>query len=213
MDIVVDNVDLKILRMELGKYQTNSYIVICPKTQKSALVDVPAGSQTICKYLKGTELEWIVLTHNHFDHTGGLKSTRAKILACLAVHPADNQKLPVKPDMDLSHGDNLFVGKLKLEVLYTPGHTAGSVCFKVGKYLLAGDTIFPGGPGHTETPEAFQRIIKSIADNILVLPEDTEVLPGHGPATTVRQSREEYAVFASHEHTAGLCGDVLWKES
>ena len=212
MEIVVDNKDIKILKLTLGAWETNSYIMVNPPTNKSALIDIPAGAPSILKYLKGTELEWMMLTHSHQDHIGGIKSVRAKMLSALVVHPADNQKwLPVRPDMDIYDQDCLMVGGLSVHVIHTPGHTPGSVCFLMGKHLFAGDTVFPGGPGHTVSPEDFQRIIKSINEKILPLPDNVVVLPGHGPSTTLKKVKKEYADFIARPHGADLCGDVTWE--
>ncbi len=211
MEVIVDNNDLKIERLELSSFATNAYIVICPQTGKSALIDAPAGARTIVKNLKGTELDCILLTHNHVDHIGGLKATRDRVLAALAVHPADNTKwLPFRPEMDLSDGDVIYIGKVKIECLYTPGHTPGSMCFKIGEYLLSGDTIFPGGPGRTMGPSEFQRILKSITEKIMVLPDDTKIFPGHGASTVLKKEKQEFATFSSRKHDPGLCGDVTW---
>jgi hydroxyacylglutathione hydrolase len=97
-----------------------------------------------------------------------------------------------------------------VDVLHTPGHTPGSLCFKITRYLFAGDTIFPGGPGHTDTPDDFREILTSITGKILTLPDSTLILPGHDDGTTVKKAREEYKVFASHPHPPDLSGDVLW---
>ena len=197
--------------MELGSYATNAYIVVCPQTGKSALIDVPAGALKIIKALKGTQLEWILLTHSHIDHIEGLRATRARVSAPLAVHGADNQKwIPVSPDMALNDGDGLIVGKVSIEAIYTPGHTPGSMCFKVGDFLLAGDTLFPGGPGRTITPAAFQQIVRSISERLFSLPAGTQVYPGHGASTSLKRAKEEYEGFASRQHDPGLCGDVTW---
>ena len=142
----------------------------------------------------------------------GLRAVRNKVLAALAVHPAeDRRSLPFRPDMELSHGDTLITGNVRIEVIFTPGHTPGSICFKIGKYLLAGDTVFPGGPGHTDNPDAFRQIIHSITSKLFTLPDETEIYPGHGSSTTLAAVKAEYAGFASRDHSPGLCGDVLWE--
>jgi glyoxylase-like metal-dependent hydrolase (beta-lactamase superfamily II) len=81
----------------------------------------------------------------------------------------------------------------------------------VGPYLLAGDTLFPGGPGRTATSQDFEQIIGSIRTRILPLAEETRVYPGHGASTSVREARQEFALFSSHPRPAGLFGDVEWR--
>jgi len=95
-------------------------------------------------------------------------------------------------------------------VLHTPGHTPGSLCFLVGCYLISGDTIFPGGPGRTGSPDDFKQIINSITEKILVLPDDTQIYPGHGNSAVLKNEKEEFAVFCSRPHEPNLCGEVLW---
>jgi glyoxylase-like metal-dependent hydrolase (beta-lactamase superfamily II) len=102
---------------------------------------------------------------------------------------------------------------MSLKVLHTPGHTPGSLCFWVGKYLISGDTIFPGGPGQTKSPTDLKRIIESITRKIFVLPDDTAIYPGHGDSTLLRKEKEEFAIFSSRPHNPNLCGDVLWLSS
>jgi len=97
-----------------------------------------------------------------------------------------------------------------LKVLHTPGHTAGSLSFLTGKYLISGDTIFPGGPGKTGSPDMFRQIVNSITEKIFALPDDTQVYPGHGDATVLKKEKEEFTVFSSRPHSPDLCGDVLW---
>ncbi len=208
---IVNNPDLRIERLQLSRWEVNSYIIICPQTGHSALVDVPPGVQTLMKALEGTELQYILLTHTHIDHTAGLAAFKPKVSIPLAVHPADRGGLQFDPERLLEGGDIIEVGKVKVSVLFTPGHTPGSICFRMGEYLLAGDTLFPGGPGRTETPEDFRQIIKSITEKLLVLPEETRVYPGHGEPTTIKKARKEYASFTARSHPADLCGDVTWE--
>ncbi len=213
MAIIINEKDIRIEKLVLGPYETNCYIIVCNKTQNSLVADAPADASSIIAALQGTIPKYILLTHDHFDHTGVLTSLRTRLKAPLAANTADATSLKTPPEIVANDGATLLLGKLRIEVMHTPGHTPGSMCFKTGKYLIGGDTIFPGGPGHTESPEEFRQIIESITNKILTLPDDTVILPGHGDSTTVKKSREEYAVFTSRNHAGDLCGDVLWLSS
>jgi len=213
MEVVLEDNDIQIGRLELGLFATNAYIIICRQTRDSVLVDAPASASTIIESLKGTNPRYILLTHNHMDHTGALSELRSKLKIPLGVHDADSQSLPSSPERLLTDGEEVLFGKVKVEVLHTPGHTPGSLCFKIGKYLIAGDIIFPGGPGKTGSPADFRQIIKSITDKIFVLPDDTQIYPGHGDSTTIKNGKSEFAVFSSRRHDPNLCGDVLWLSS
>jgi glyoxylase-like metal-dependent hydrolase (beta-lactamase superfamily II) len=87
------------------------------------------------------------------------------------------------------------------------------VCFLIGKHLVSGDTIFPGGPGKTESPGDLRQIIESITSKVFVLPDDTEIYPGHGDPTLVRKEKTELAIFSSRSHDPNLFGEVLWLSS
>ena len=180
MVVVVKDDDIQIERLELAPFGTNAYIAICQKTQDSVLIDTPGEANKIMDRLKGTNPKYILLTHNHMDHLGALTELHSKLKVPLAAHALDTGNLPSTPDMLLSDGDTMSVGNIKLEVLHTPGHTPGSLCFRAGRYLISGDTIFAAGPGMTRTPDAFKQIIKSITEKILVLPDDTQISPGPG---------------------------------
>ncbi len=209
MSVIVDDSELRIEKMELGPFGTNAYIVVEKSSGESLLIDAPASPDTILAGLEGTRPGNILLTHSHFDHTGALDSLRSVLRVPLAAHRADSSILKKPPETYLEDGDNVSLGSLRLGVLHTPGHTPGSLCFRLGKYLFAGDTLFPGGPGKTSTPDDFLQIIESITGKIYTLEDDTRVLPGHGDETAVGQSRQEYAVFAARPHE-GICGDVTW---
>ncbi len=213
MTIAARDDDIQIEKLTLGPFGTNAYIVTCLKTQESVLIDTPAEPGAILEKLKPTSPRYILLTHNHMDHLGALSGVHSGLGVPLAVHPDDSGNLPSKPDLYLADGDILSVGALKIEVLHTPGHTPGSLCFKVGRYLVSGDTIFTAGPGRTGSPEALAQIIESIKEKIFVLPDDTPIYPGHGDNTLLKKEKEEYAVFASRSHDPGLCGDIIWLTS
>ncbi len=211
-DVALDS-NVRITRLELGPFGTNAYIVVCQTTGDSILVDAPGEADEVLSQLAGTKPKHIVITHTHIDHIGALEELRAKLKIPVAVHPKDAARLQSRPDIELNDGDIVEVGKLKLKVLHTPGHTPGSLCLLVGKYLIAGDTIFPGGPGKTGRPADLKQIVKSIETKLFVLPDDTEVYPGHGDATVLGKEKKEFAVFASKPHDPNLCGDVLWLSS
>ena len=210
--VVQDNA-VMIIRLELGPFGTNAYIVVCQATLDSAVVDVPGEADEIVKQLANTNPRYILITHNHFDHIMALDELKTKLKVPVAVHPLDAGGLPSRPDMELNDGDTIEVGKLKIKVLHVPGHTPGGLCFLTGKYLVSGDTIFPGGPGKTGTPADFKQIVKSIETRLFVLPDDTEVYPGHGNATVLGKEKKEFAAFALKPHNPNLCGDVLWLSS
>ena len=210
MVVVVKDDNIQIERLGLGPWPSNAYIVVCLKTRDSLLVDAPAEAGKIMDRLEDTNPKYILLTHNHIDHVGALDELRSKLGVPLAAHALEAGNLSSPPEILLNNGDTISLGNLSLDVLHTPGHTPGSLCFKAGRYLLSGDTIFPGGPGRTRSPDALRQIIKSITERIFVLPDDTPVYPGHGDATVLKKEKEEFAAFSSRPHNPNLCGDVLW---
>ncbi|MBA7640064.1 Hydroxyacylglutathione hydrolase [subsurface metagenome] len=131
----------------------------------------------------------------------------------MAVHPSEADVLPSPPDLTLADGDLVNFGTVSLRVLHTPGHSPGSLCLLLGKHLFSGDTLFPGGPGKTGTPAAFEQIVNSITEKLFVLPDETLVYPGHGEDTILGKEKQAFAVFASRPSNPGLCGDVLWLSS
>lgn len=207
--IIAEDKNLYIEKLTLGLYETNAYILVCKKTKESLVIDAPANASAIISTLKETTPKYILLTHDHFDHTGVITSLRLRLKVPLATHELSSFQLKAPPEVFLKDGDPINLGALRLSVLFTPGHTPGGLCFLVNKYLFAGDTLFPGGPGHTDTPDDFITILESIKQKIYSLPDDTIVLPGHGENTTIKQSKDEYKGFASKPHDE-LYGDVTW---
>ena len=213
MASVVKDDNFQIERLQLGPFGTNAYVLTCQQTKDSVVVDAPAEAGKLIERLKDTNPRYILLTHSHMDHIGALSELRSKLRIPLAAHVADAGVLSPPPEIQLNDGDTVSFGNIKLEVWHTPGHTPGSLCFKTGKYLLSGDTIFPGGPGKTSSPANFQQIIKSITSKIFSLDDDTQVYPGHGDSTVLKKEKEKFAVFSSRPHNSTLCGDVLWLSS
>ncbi|MFC2045101.1 MBL fold metallo-hydrolase [Chloroflexota bacterium] len=208
--MIVKNNSIQIDKLELGPYGTNAYIVTCLNTCDSVLIDAPAEAGKIVEKLKDTSPRYILMTHNHMDHTGALVDLCSELKVPLVAHALDARNLPVSPEMLLTDGDTVSFGDSRLDVIHTPGHTPGSICFKIDQYLISGDTIFPGGPGRTKSPADFQEIIKSITEKLFLLSDDTEIYPGHGDSTVMKKVKEEYAVFSSRNRDQDLCGDVLW---
>ena len=210
MTTVVNNERIQIDRLELGPFGTNSYILICQKSNASVVVDAPGEAGMVVERLRETQPKYILMTHDHFDHVGGLVELRVALEVPVAAHLADGNDLPLEPDLLLNDGDEIIIGAIKLRVLHTPGHTPGGLCFFTDKYLIAGDTLFPGGPGKTQSPDDFRQIITSITEKLFDLPEDTRVYPGHGEPTTIKEAKQEYEVFSARPQDPNLCGDVVW---
>ena len=210
---IVEKEYVQIDRLNLGPFDTNSYILTCLLTGDSVLVDVPAEASKILKALKETNPKYILITHNHMDHLGALTEIKSKLRIPIGAHRLDAKGLPLRPEILLEDGEKVPLGKTSLKVLHTPGHTPGSLCFLFGNRLIAGDTFFPGGPGKTRSPTDLKLIIESITSKIFVLPDDTAIYPGHGDSTVLRKEREEFAIFSSRSHDPNLFGDVLWLSS
>ena len=210
MGNVVKDDSIRIEKLELGPFGTNAYILICRQTRASVLVDAPGEANKILAQLEGYDPKYLLLTHNHMDHTGALAEVKSALSIPIAAHRDDADNLPLKPDMLLNDGDVISCGDIRLTVLHTPGHTPGSLCFLTANYLIAGDTIFPDGPGKTGSPADFKRIVDSLSSKIFVLPEDTRIYPGHGGSTILKKEKRAFEAFSTRAHDPNLCGDVLW---
>ena len=197
----------------LGPYANNVYLVQDRETGDTLIVDAPADAEQILEALDGGRVTRIVITHRHPDHWMSIDALRQATGAPVACHEADRERYAEKVDATIADGEEIAVGSLRVRAIHTPGHTAGSTCFLIGGHLLSGDTLFPGGPGRTDKPADLLESVRSIATRLHVLPDATLVHPGHGDGTTIGESKKQYAVFASRQHPAGLCGDVTWEGS
>jgi len=192
------------IRLPLGIYAANCYILGCPETKKACVIDPGGEHKKILDALKLHELtlEVIVLTHGHMDHIGGLADLAKETGASIAIHADDQNMLEdprinlssamgddaisIKADRLLKHGDKIDFGKLRLKVIHTPGHTPGGICLKTGENLFTGDTLFLRSVGRTDLAGGDQNaLIQSIKKKLYKLPEDTIVYPGHGPESNI----------------------------
>jgi len=155
------------------------------------VIDASHDVTPILATIDGRRVTQIVCTHGHWDHVNQAVALQAAVDAPVALHPADrmlwDEVHRSPPDLDLAADDLIMIGGLELKVLHTPGHTPGSVCLydQVGT-LFSGDTLFEGGPGATAFRYGdFEVIIRSIGEQLLVLPGEIVVHTGHGASTTI----------------------------
>jgi len=202
--------ELKITKINMGPYNNNGYIVICPETNEGVIIDTPAEPEKLLGAIGDVQIKSILITHKHQDHLLGFDEITGAVQVPVGIGTDDADGLPRPPQLDLKDGMVIKFGNQEMTVLDTPGHTEGATCFLIGKHLFSGDTLFPGGPGKTRSPEALQQVIDSITKKLLVLPDDTAVYPGHGDDTTIGEAREQYQVFASKPRDPAMFGDVAW---
>ncbi|MEA2447009.1 MAG: hypothetical protein QOK47_646 [Actinomycetota bacterium] len=176
--------DLILRKIRVGDFENNVYVLEDPATHDALLIDGCFEADKILAEAEGANIVGIVQTHGHMDHVQALEELKKRLDVPVYAHEGEDYPIPI--DVSLRHGQTVPFGTKEVRVLHTPGHTAGGVCLLVGKHLISGDTLFPGGPGNTrKDATAFRTIIGSIRDELFVLPDDTAVYPGHGDDTTI----------------------------
>lgn len=211
----VEDGNLKIVVAGPAGFGNNIYIVIDPATNEAAFIDAPAEVEKAIEAAEeaGVQPSKILLTHGHGDHTASIDSLKAKYAARLYADPNEPGLAPGQLDEPIAHGGEVKVGNLTFRVLTAPGHTPASTTFVCGRHAFVGDTLFPGGPGHSRSNELLQQEIGSIKTHLYTLPDETVIWPGHGDSGTIGASKEQFAVFAAKSHAPDLHGDVDWLKS
>ncbi len=197
--------------LPVGPLQCNCSVIGDENTRGAMVIDPGDDIEDVLALVRkhNLQVEQIVVTHAHIDHVGGAMKLRAATDAPILLNQNDYALLkmldvqaswigvappgPVEVDYNVGHDETISVGSHNATVLHTPGHTEGSIClyFPVEKKLIAGDTLFAGSIGRTDLPGgSFKKLMNSLHERVLALPDDTVVVPGHGPATTIWQERQ-----------------------
>jgi hydroxyacylglutathione hydrolase len=197
--------------LPVGPLQCNCSVIGDETTREGMVIDPGDDIEDVLDLIEKhlLKIKQIVVTHAHIDHVGGAMKLRAATGAPILLNQNDyallkmldvqaawiGMKDPGKVAIDHSVGqaDTLRAGSLAANVIHTPGHTEGSVClyFPAESKLIAGDTLFAGSIGRTDLPGgSMAKIIRSLREKVMALPDDTLVVPGHGPLTTIGEERE-----------------------
>lgn len=195
--------------LTVGPVQANCYIVGCPETRAAVIIDPGDEAARILQTVAELEVTvtHLLLTHAHFDHITAAQAVAEHTGAPLALHPDDLPLLnagggatvfglpqpPILvPQIWLNAGDVIETGTLAFSVFHTPGHSPGHVCFREANHsaVFVGDVLFAGSIGRTDLPGgSYETLMDSIAHQLMTLPDDTVVYPGHGPSTTIGAER------------------------
>jgi len=185
---------LGIVKVRLDR-EVNGYVLSCGTTKEAVVIDPGLPAEKLAEQAKGLTVKYILATHGHPGHVAGKDDLKELTGGQTAIHSADAKQFLRSADRYLLDGDELEFGELKLSVLYTPGHTPGSICFVVANHAFVGDTILAGGIGK-QTPETdLRRQMMSIGTKLMRLPLATALYPGHGPATSLERELAQNPIF------------------
>lgn len=193
---------MKIKSIQVGELATNCYLLIDEVEKKAAVIDPGDEADRILAEVKGldAQVEYILLTHGHYDHIGGVAQLRQALPQTkVYMHKADSRGtgfhvVPLADQVaDLMYyddGDTLPLGSLTIHVIHTPGHTPGGVTLRVGDVLFTGDTLFAGSMGRSDFPGGNTRQLFASLKKLAQLEGDYHVLPGHESTTTLNRERQ-----------------------
>jgi glyoxylase-like metal-dependent hydrolase (beta-lactamase superfamily II) len=184
--------NVEVHKVVVGPYDNNVFVVRCRATGDAVLIDAANEHEQLLEMCRNLGVRRVIETHGHWDHIQAVPAMREAGYE-VAVTSLDAPKLAdVGYDLFLDDAEVIEVGRLGFEAIHNPGHTPGSISFKLREtpLLFSGDTLFPGGPGNTSFEDAdFDTIIHSIETRLFTFPDDTIVLPGHGLDTTIGTER------------------------
>jgi glyoxylase-like metal-dependent hydrolase (beta-lactamase superfamily II) len=190
-----DDAQIEIHKLVVGPYDNNVFVLRDKATGDAVLLDAANEHEKLLDLAQRLNVRRILETHGHGDHIAAVPQMREAGYE-VGVTELDAPRLrDVGYDVFLEPDAVITVGRTRLQSILTPGHTEGSICFKVegSPILFSGDTLFPGGPGNTSFPGGdFPTIIKSLEERLFVLPDDTLVMPGHGLDTTIGTERPHF---------------------
>ena len=188
----------------VGPLMSNCYILWDAKKKQGVIIDPGGDEQDILKRVKELDIEikYILATHGHFDHVGAVAPLRRELNVEFLAHKGDfffiedgenaarrwgvDIEQPPKPDRFIEDGEKIKFGEFEFEVLHTPGHSPGGVCFLYNRMVFGGDTLFQGSIGRTDFRKgSFEDLANSIRTRLYTLPDETVVYTGHGPITTI----------------------------
>ncbi len=183
---------LEVHKLVVGSYDNNVFVLRCRETGESVLIDAANEHEKLLELCTRLNVKRVLETHGHWDHIQAVPAMREAGLE-VAIAAADAPMLKdVGYDVFLDDAEVIEVGRLRLHAIHNPGHTPGSISFRIegAPVLFSGDTLFPGGPGNTRLEGAsFSSIIDSIDNRLFTLPAETVVMPGHGVDTTIGAER------------------------
>ena len=187
--------ELTITKASVGPMDNNAYLLQCQRTDEILLIDAAAEPDTLLGLLGGQPLSSVVTTHRHRDHWGALAEIASQTRAVTVAGADDAEGISVSTQRPVRDGDTVEVGQVRLQVIHLVGHTPGSIALLYDDptgppHLWTGDSLFPGGPGRTSSPEDFQSLMGDLESKVFDrLPDETWFYPGHGDDSTLGAER------------------------